>query len=106
MKFPAAALLILAVAGLAHGQVYTFPIEQVADAPWPEAKPGAAPLGPEIGMLDLLEEETITNGELVIPLGDKSVLKVRFEEYLSQEPDLTDVKALGSESPGVSPEWH
>jgi hypothetical protein len=58
-------VLILALPSMAHGQVFTLPIAPARQ----QAKPAPSPLAHEIRMLDLLEEETITNGEAIISLG-------------------------------------
>jgi len=95
-------LIPLCLAGLAHGQVYTPPVQpaqpaakstptDTAPAPAKE-KPAAGPLGNEIPMLDP-SAETISVGGVAIPLGDNRLLKARFEKYLSQPPESDDAAA-------------
>jgi hypothetical protein len=88
------ALLLLMVAGMVGGQVYTPPTGQPAAQPGaptdtvttPKQKPAASPFGQEIPLLDP-SAETITVAGITIPLGDNRVLKARFEKYLSQPPE-------------------
>jgi len=97
MKFSSVSAFILAVGGIAHGQVYTPPTQPaeqpqqtqpVDSAPRQATKPAASPLGQEIPMLDP-SAETITVGGVAIPLGDNRLLKARFEKYLNQPPEST-----------------
>ncbi len=93
---------IFALAGLAHGQVYTPPPasepEQQEQPPADTAaapakkEPAAGPLGQEIPLLDP-SAETITVGGVAIPLGDNRILKARFEKYLSQPPESDEAAA-------------
>jgi hypothetical protein len=93
---------MLALAGLAHGQVYTPPASQPAQpqqqpppqdtASAPAKQPAASPLGQEIPMLDP-SAETVTVGGVAIPLGDNRILKARFEKYLSQPPESDEAAA-------------
>jgi len=98
MKFSSVSALLFAVGGLAQGQVYTPPsqpagqpqqTQPVDSAPREQAKPAASPFGQEIPMLDP-SAETITVGNVAIPLGDNRLLKARFEKYLNQPPESTD----------------
>ena len=90
--------ITLALAGLAHAQVYTQPpASKPADAPAPvsdTASPPAAkdtknPLGQEIPLLDP-SAETITVGGVAIPLGDNRLLRARFDKFLSQPPESNE----------------
>jgi hypothetical protein len=87
--------ITLALAGLAHAQVYTQPpASKPADAPAPvsdtasapAAKDAKNPLGQEIPLLDP-SAETITVGGVAIPLGDNRLLRARFDKFLSQPPE-------------------
>jgi DnaJ-domain-containing protein 1 len=96
------AILLAALATLAHAQVYTPPApppqQQPAtptdqpSTPAPASQQPASPLGQEIPLLDP-SAETITVGGVTIPLGDNRLLKARFEKYLSQPPE-SDEDAL------------
>jgi hypothetical protein len=88
----------LALAGLAHAQVYTQPpASKPADAPAPvsdtasapAAKDAKNPLGQEIPLLDP-SAETITVGGVAIPLGDNRLLRARFDKFLSQSPESNE----------------
>jgi hypothetical protein len=90
--------ITLALAGLAHAQVYTQPpASKPADAPAPvsdtasapAAKDSKNPLGQEIPLLDP-SAETITVGGVAIPLGDKRLLRARFDKFLSQPPESNE----------------
>lgn len=94
---------MFALAGLAHGQVYTPPPASQPAQPQqqppaqdtaaaPAKQPAASPLGQEIPMLDP-SAETITVGGVTIPLGDNRILKARFEKYLSQPPESDEAAA-------------
>lgn len=94
---------MFALAGLAHGQVYTpppasrpaskpaDPLQDSASTP-AKKEPAPGPLGQEIPMLDPAAE-TITVGGVAIPLGDNRLLKARFEKYLSQPPESDEAAA-------------
>jgi hypothetical protein len=95
--------ITLALAGLAHAQVYTQPpASKPAETPAPvsdTASPPAAkdaknPLGQEIPLLDP-SAETITVGGVAIPLGDNRLLKARFEKFPQRHPGLSWAKVLG-----------
>ena len=90
--------ITLALAGLAHAQVYTQPpASKPAETPAPvsdTASPPAAkdaknPLGQEIPLLDP-SAETITVGGVAIPLGDNRLLRARFDKFLSQPPESNE----------------
>jgi hypothetical protein len=90
--------ITLALAGLAHAQVYTQPpASKPADAPAPvsdtasapAAKDAKNPLGQEIPLLDP-SAETITVGGVAIPLGDNRLLRARFDKFLSQSPESNE----------------
>ena len=90
--------ITLALAGLAHAQVYTQPpASKPADAPAPvsdtasapAAKDSKNPLGQEIPLLDP-SAETITVGGVAIPLGDNRLLRARFDKFLSQPPESNE----------------
>jgi hypothetical protein len=93
---------MFAIAGLAHGQVYTPPASQPAQqqpaapptdtASAPAKQPAASPFGQEIPLLDP-SAETLTVGGVAIPLGDNRLLKARFEKYLSQPPENDEAAA-------------
>jgi hypothetical protein len=87
--------ITLALASLAHAQVYTqppaskpaetpAPVSDTASAP--AAKDAKNPLGQEIPLLDP-SAETITVGGVAIPLGDNRLLRARFDKFLSQPPE-------------------
>lgn len=87
--------ITLALAALAHAQVYTpapadKPAEQPVAASDTAAAPVAAntknPLGQEIPLLDP-SAETITIGGVAIPLGDNRLLRARFDKFLSHPPE-------------------
>lgn len=96
MKFQAPLILILALFGGAHAQVYTPPAKPAGgtQAQSPPVDTAAAPkqasgpgiLGQEIPLLDP-SAETVTVGGVTIPLGDNRILKARFEKFLSQPPE-------------------
>jgi hypothetical protein len=94
-------LLPFLVVGLAHGQVYTPPVEEKPEPAAPaidtaksteNPPPAAGPLGQEIPLLDP-SAETIKVGGVAIPLGDNRLLKARFEKYLSQPPEEDEAAA-------------
>jgi len=87
--------ITLALASLAHAQVYTQPpASKPAETPAPDsdtasapaAKAAKNPLGQEIPLLDP-SAETITVGGVAIPLGDNRLLRARFDKFLSQPPE-------------------
>ena len=90
--------ITLALASLAHAQVYTqppaskpaetpAPVSDTASAP--AAKDAKNPLGQEIPLLDP-SAETITVGGVAIPLGDNRLLRARFDKFLSQPPESNE----------------
>ena len=92
-------LFVLCLVSQSFAQVYTPPADggtpppavPIDNSPAPAKPAPASPLGQEIPMLDP-SAETITVGNVAIPIGDNRLLKARFEKYLSQPPE-TDADA-------------
>lgn len=99
MKFGKSLILVLALIGQGHAQVYTPPAKPAGDAgtksppvdtaSTPKQNSGPGILGQEIPLLDPAAE-TVTVGGVAIPLGDNRILKARFEKFLSQPPESNE----------------
>jgi hypothetical protein len=90
--------LLLALSGVAPGQVYTPPspgkkpnttptdTSTTVNRPQPATK---SPFGEEIPLLNP-GDETITVAGITIPLGDNRIMRSRFEKYLSQPEENSE----------------
>ena len=90
--------LLLALSGVAPGQVYTPPspdkkpnttptdTSTTVNRPQPDTK---SPFGEEIPLLNP-GDETITVAGITIPLGDNRIMRSRFEKYLSQPEENSE----------------
>ena len=85
--------LLLALGGVAQGQVYTPPAPETNPNRTPtdtattvnrQQSDTQSPFGEEIPLLNP-GDETITVAGITIPLGDNRIMRSRFEKYLSQE---------------------
>ena len=84
--------LVLALSGVAQGQVYTPPAPETnpdrtptdtsttVNRQQPDTK---SPFGEEIPLLNP-GDETVTVAGITIPIGDTRIIRARFEKYLSQ----------------------
>ncbi len=87
--------LVLALSGLAPGQVYTPPAPETNPNRTPtdtsttvnrQQPDTQSPFGEEIPLLNP-GDETVTVAGITIPIGDTRIIRARFEKYLSQPPE-------------------
>ena len=90
--------LLLALGGVAQGQVYTPPAPETNPNRTPtdtattvnrQQSDTQSPFGEEIPLLNP-GDETITVAGITIPLGDNRIMRSRFEKYLSQPEENSE----------------